>query len=401
MKLITIDIASIRLGSPLPFSLRGTDGALLAPKGSVLRTRADIDVLLSRGISLCVDTSESGDSHRVYMSQLHKMLRADTAIGEIATAQLSAESAFATAESDIPPDWMDLQLTATKLLRSPSKTDFFDKFTQLEAVLGTLVHKSPDATLFALIFLSTDETRMYSATHSMLVSSICTIAARDVLKWPAEKIHTLARAALSMNIGMTELQDHLAQQIKPLTAEQVDAIEKHALRSEAMLKALGVSDPVWLEAVRRHHDRAPGPLAGKSDAEQIARLIQRADLFSARIAPRASRTPMATTAAMQASYFDEQQKADEAGGALIKALGIYSPGSFVRLASNETAMVVRRGRTATTPRVAVVINRQGMPTGEAIMRDTGLPAYKITANIAHCDVKVKLKLDRLLSIVGY
>jgi HD-GYP domain-containing protein (c-di-GMP phosphodiesterase class II) len=401
MNLITIDLDSIRLGTPLPFTLRGTDGAMLASKGTVLRSRDDIDVLLARGISLCVDTDESGDSHRAYMAQLHKMLRAETSLGRIATAQLAAdEMAAARRDENRLPDWLDFQLRTTNLLRSPNKTDFLNKFTRLEEELGELVHRSPDATLFALIFLSTDETQMYSATHSMLVSTVCAIAAREVLRWPAAKIHTLARAALSMNIGMTELQDQLAQQAKPLTSDQIDAIEQHHARSEQLLQSLGVTDPVWLEAVRRHHDRAPGPLSAKTEAEQIARLIQRADLFAARIAPRASRTPMATTAALQASYFDEEQRADEAGGALIKALGIYAPGSFVRLASNEVAMVVRRGPTATTPRVAVVINRQGMPTGEAIMRDTHQPAYKITANIAHREVKVKLTLDRLLPIIS-
>ena len=72
---------------------------------------------------------------------------------------------------------------------------------------------------------------------------------------------------------------------------------------------------------------------------------------------------------------------DEAGAALVKTLGVYPPGAFVRLASQEVGVVIRRGTTATTPRVAVVTNREGLPTGEPIPRDTGMPPWKITAAV--------------------
>ena len=130
----------------------------------------------------------------------------------------------------------------------------------------------------------------------------------------------------------------------------------------------------------------------------MARLIQRADLFGARLAPRAARLPMPVTAAMQASYYDEAQQVDEAGASLVKTLGVYPPGSFVRLASKEVGVVIRRGVTATTPRVAVLTNRDGMPTGEPIPRDTGMPPWKVTGVVASRDVRVSLPLDRLLAL---
>jgi hypothetical protein len=101
---------------------------------------------------------------------------------------------------------------------------------------------------------------------------------------------------------------------------------------------------------------------------------------------------------MQAIYFNENRQVDEAGAALIKATGIYSPGSFVRLATDEIAAVIKRGYNTTTPRVAVVINRTGMPTGELIVRDTSKPDYKIVAGVSHRDVKVQINLERLLAL---
>ncbi|MCO5111343.1 MAG: phosphohydrolase [Burkholderiaceae bacterium] len=400
MNLVPLSIDSIHFGQPLPFVLRGADGALLAQKGFIIRNRTDLNTLLARGVQLYVDTDESGESHRAYLAGLQRMLIADTNLGEIASMKMSAaESTERDREDTGPADWPALQERATQLLRSPQPGDFGTRFQALHEELVRHSSQSPDATVLALVYLSAQETRLYSATHAMLVSCVCMIAAREVLRWPEARVLTLGRAALSMNVAMTELQDQLVQQAQPLTAAQIAAVESHAHRSEALLRQLGVADALWLEAVRNHHHRLPGPMADKTEAQQMARLIQRADIFAARLAPRISRLPMPVTAAMQASYYDEQQQVDEAGAALVKALGIYPPGAFVRLATQEIAIVLKRGPSATTPRVAVVMNRSGMPTGEMIPRNTAQPSCKITGPVAHKDVRVQLQVARLIAMV--
>ncbi|EKD98139.1 MAG: hypothetical protein ACD_23C00567G0004 [uncultured bacterium] len=45
------------------------------------------------------------------------------------------------------------------------------------------------------------------------------------------------------------------------------------------------------------------------------------------------------------------------------------------------------------------MNRDGMPTGEMIPRDTSQAAWKITGVVAYRDVRVQLPLDRLLALV--
>ncbi len=398
MNLVPLSVDSIQFGHPLPFVLRGADGALLAQKGFVIRNREDLNLMLSRGVQLCVDTDESGESHRAYLAGLQRMLIADTNLGEIASMKISAAETTERDRTDSgPADWPALQERATQLLRTPQASDFGSRFQALHEELVRHCTQAPDATVLALIYLSAQETRMYSATHAMLVSCVCMITASEVLRWPESRVLTLGRAALSMNVAMTELQDQLVQQAMPLTAAQIAAVENHSSRSETLLRQLGVADPVWLEAVRCHHHRMPGPLDQKTEAQQMARLIQRADIFGARLAPRAARWPMPVTAAMQACYYDEEQKVDPAGAALVKALGIYPPGAFVRLATQEVAIVLRRGPSASTPRVAVVMNRSGMPTGELIPRNTAQPSCKITGPVAHKDVRVQFQVARLVA----
>ena len=400
MNLVELNIDTIPMGQPLPFALRGVAGALLAPKGYVIRNPKELETLLARGQTLCVDTDESGESFRAFKAHLQNMLMSDQPLGMISSMTMHATLAQEDAadRERQTPHWPTWQARLTQLMRTPDPESFLPRLENMHQGLARQCTESPDGTLLALVQMSAEETRHYCSTHAMLVAAVCMITARETLRWSEEQVHQIGRASLSMNLGMGHLQDELAQQIAPLSPAQAKVVEDHALRSERMLRAVGVVDEVWLSGVRGHHLRSPGKLADKTAGDQVARLIQRADIFSARIAPRANRHPMSVTSAMQASYYDETKSVDETGAALIKALGIYPPGAWVKLASGETAVVIRRGITAATPRVAVLVNKDGMPTGEPIPRDTAHPNWKIAAPVAHRQVRVRLPLERLLEI---
>jgi len=404
-KLVAVSIDSIRIGEPLPFALMDAEGTLLAGRGFVIPSRKELQALVGRGVSLYIDVADSEAHHRAYVGRLHEMVLQDSTLGEIAGTQISRTTLTAGGRADpdltdSPPDWLDYQVQANSLLRDCGAPQFLQRLIRLQKHLRQHSMRNADGALFALFHLSASELRMYSATHAMLVSVMCGLAAREVLNWSPEQEHVLSLAALTMNLGMTDLQDKLAQQLPPPTVEQRQLIDQHAERSVALLQKIGVSDAAWLEAVRYHHHVPPGPLAGKSEGQRMARLIQRADMFGARLAPRASRVPTSPAAAMQASYFDENRQVDEAGAALIKAVGIYSPGSFVRLNTNEVAAVIRRGANTTTPRVAVLINREGIPVADPVIRDTSVREHRIVASVPHREVRIQLNLQRMLALTA-
>jgi len=401
MHLIPINGDSIRLHQPLPFPLMDKNGVLLAKKSFVIDSREDLAAMEQRGDGLYVDVADSEAHHRAYVERLHGLVRDGKSLGEIANAKITADLTGGRNETDDErPDWLDLQVQANAILRDSHAIQFMDRLDRLSSQLDRFSRRNPDGTLFALVHLSATEVQMYSATHAMLVNVMCGLAAREVLKWPQEQVQQLCKAALTMNLGMTGLQDQLSRQSEVPTPAQRKAIDAHAVRSEEMLIELEVTDAIWLEAVREHHTNTPGPLKDRTVAQQIARLIQRADMFAARLAPRSSRVPVSPAAAMQACYFDENRQVDETGAALIKAVGIYQPGSFVRLATDEIAMVVKRGFNTSTPRVAVLISRSGMPTMEPTMRDTSTRDYRVIASVPHRDVKVQINLERLLPLTA-
>jgi len=403
MNLVQVIDDSIVLGQPLPFSLRDQNGTLLARKGYVLVSRDDLEAVRGRGNGLYVDVSESEQHQKAFVGKLHELVRDDRPLGKIAKATLT------TGDLAAPPrnrtlgdamDWLDLQVQGNRLLRDVDGAHFLDDLDRLQNRLLQQIERNPDGALFALFHLAASEIQLYSATHSMLVSVMCALAARDVLGWPPHLVDSVCKAALTMNISMTELQDRLAVQSEPPTFAQRELIDEHPGRSQALLLGFGMQDDVCLQAVRNHHATGPGPLSTRTVGQRLARLLQRADKFAAHLSPRSSRRPDSASAAMQAVYFDEQRAIDEAGAALIKAVGVYSPGALVRLANQETGVVVRRGANTTMPRVAILVNRDGIPIGEHPVRDTSQREFRIVSGVAASECKVTIQLDRMLNLTG-
>lgn len=402
MKLVPVTIDAIQIGRPLACPLRNAHGVMLAHQGYIFRSRQELEMMVGARKELYIDADQADNFKRAYVNQLNTLVMEDRALGEIADTQYSPFDEVSTKiEVSDEPDWLDLQEQTHAILRSNHAETFLPRLQRLQSELERHTLRNPDGSLFALIHLSSTELKAYSATHAMLVCVICHLAARDVLRWPAVEVKSLCNAALTMNMGMTELQDRLAIQKDLLTPEQRRRIESHAARSVDLLQQLGVQDSLWLEAVLYHCARTPGPLAPRTDAKRLARMLQRVDMFAARLAPRATRAPDSPAAAMQSCYFDENRQFDEAGAALIKAVGIYSPGTYVRLVNGEVAVVVKRGLNSTMPKVAVLINRLGMATGEPIVRDTSQTEFRISSGMRYQDTKVRHSLDRLLQLTKY
>lgn len=402
MNLVEVTNESIVIGQPLPFSLRDETGILLARKGYVIGSRADLEAMRGRGLGFYVDVSESERHQKAFVSKLMELVADDRPLGKIAQARLTTRD-LSSPRGDTTVDahtWLDLQVQGTRLLRDLNTQNFPDDLDRLHQQLDRLARRNPDGAMFALFHLASSEVDLYSATHAMLVSVVCGITAREILQWPERMQDTLCKAALTMNIGMTSLQDRLASQREPPNAEQREYIAQHAQRSVDLLRKMGQHDPDWLEAVRDHHRTGAGELASRSPGQQIARLIQRADIFTARLAPRASRRPDAVATATQICYFDENRRIDTAGAALIKTVGVYAPGTLVRLTNNETGVVVRRGANTSAPRVAVLVNRQGFPTGEPVVRDTSIREYRVITGVPAHECKVKINLGRMLALTS-
>ena len=294
--------------------------------------------------------------------------------------------------------WLEVESRASSLLSDSPREDWRLRFTKLQAEISELIARDPDGALFVLMQALRDPAHRYSTTHALLVSLVCELTARQLTAWPDAARQALGCAALTMNLSIMHLQDRLALQDRPPTPEQRSLIKQHPDQSVEILRAAGVTDELWLQSVAQHHGTPPGPLAGRQPSEQLARVIQRADVFTARMSPRANRRALSATAAAQAIYSDEQKQPDEAGAAIIKTLGLYPPGCFVRLKNGEVAVVLARGRRANEPVVASIVGRDGLPLGLPAVRDTRIANFTTAGGVAAHEVKVMLNPLQMLKL---
>ena len=116
-----------------------------------------------------------------------------------------------------------------------------------------------------------------------------------------------------------------------------------------MLELSGVTDRDWLDGVADHHVAPDGSgyPAGHHESNDFAALVRRADIYTAKLSPRTTRSAMAADRAGRAMFMYDPGNSMTA--ALVKEFGVYPPGCFVKLVSGETAVVVKRGPSVVTP----------------------------------------------------
>ncbi|MBK6852864.1 MAG: hypothetical protein IPG93_14840 [Burkholderiales bacterium] len=161
----------------------------------------------------------------------------------------------------------------------------------------------------------------------------------------------------------------------------MEQIRSHTLRSVQLLRDAGVSDDDWLATVMDHHERRNGKgyPRGLTEVADLATVLRAADVYMAKISPRAQRPALAPKAAARQLF--EEEAGGPVASALIKPLGVYPPGDLVKLRNGEVAVVIRRGATAAAPLVAAITNRLGKPTVATTQRDSAQAEFAIDSAV--------------------
>jgi HD-GYP domain-containing protein (c-di-GMP phosphodiesterase class II) len=287
--------------------------------------------------------------------------------------------------------WSDLEAGLGIILGSSSSVQEFEqRVWQYDRWLKVLLERDTDIGLYLLFQLATNSPAGYSASHALVSAVMCHLIAVE-LKLPQDERDSLVHAALTMNIAMTGLQDQLAEQIERPSAEQQDAIQAHAAKGVLLLGHLGVVDPRWLDAVARHHDETTG-------AGALARILRIVDRYAAMISPRKSREGRTTTDSAQLIVANSARQQDGIGQALVSAVGLYPPGTYVRLDSQELAVVTRRSNVPGRPFVAVVVNAAGAPLNPPHLHQIADASRGIKAALTASAIHVHLNHHLILQL---
>ena len=344
-----IQADELAIGSVLPWDAFDDRGRLLLRKGEVVSRSSQIEGLISRGLFI-----EHLEPRR---ARFMPYRAGPSAVSPILEARRRLE--LLCAPEALREGWAEHVLYLRELVAEACKV-------------------SQDAALATALF---ERQERYSIRHSIDVAVACHIVGTELEMDPDVLTSTVA-AALTMNMSILELQDQLQAQKEPLSDLQREVIQRHPEETTTLLRAYGVTDKVWLQAVLCHHEALDGSGYGQGIAgDEIslpAQLVSLGDVYCARISSRKYRRALRPNAALKALFLDQGKKvSQDLAGHFIKAIGVFPAGSPVRLANGEIAVVTQRGEKATTPHVCSIIGPHGMPLMKPIERKTSTPGYSV------------------------
>ncbi len=393
MKYVSIPVAMLEVGKPLPVDVWSASGQLLLRKGQPVTSEDHRQKLHAHDASST--PSDALAWQRSYERMVHTMLRDGADVQAIARAPMPSEireSDYVVGAS-VNGGWLDLQEMLRGILyQGGLAINPLNRLAGIRDHALNLLQADPDDSLFCLFQALADDSLGYSATHALLCLVACELTAQKIAL-DAGLRRVLVDAALTMNIGMARDQDSLSRQQSQPNTWQRTLIQDHPGISVDILKSFGVDDADWLDVVRWHHK----PLASDAQAETVLlrRILHLADSFVAKAAARKTRAAQAPVKAVKSMVLGAESDGLGIASAMAQAVGFYPPGSYVRLLNGETAVSVQRGERANIPWVVSILDKEGVALGNYAARDTREVAYSIQSPVGFESIKVRVSLDKV------
>ena len=203
----------------------------------------------------------------------------------------------------------------------------------------------------------------YTIGHSVRVSTLALTVGRE-MGWPEHLLSELASAGLLHDIGKAKVPDEILYKPGKLNAEERKIAESHAAIGGKILLAKGDASPLIIAGAWGHHirhDRKGGypPLPEWAIQSPIASLIQICDVFEALTAARPYKSPLPPRRAFEIILKDRRAFDPAPLTALIRAIGLYPPGSEVALTDGTRGYVIAKGPDWQLPTVRVTRDSEG------------------------------------------
>ncbi|OIQ75063.1 cyclic di-GMP phosphodiesterase response regulator RpfG [mine drainage metagenome] len=344
MKKTRLEHGRVALGEPLPFSLYDDCNRLMLKHGEILQSQSQLDRLIERGL---------------FFDEIFEE-----------TPQKAAER--------VPIYARVSELAATFEFLIDNAAPDYGGALEVAGQIRELCELDADA---ALANVQLDLTGRPSLRQSFRAAVLTELLLKRLGHSDEIRRHAVA-GALTMNIGILDLQDLLYEQSDALTLEQKQAIVTHPRAAIKLLREQGIDHPVWLDVVEHHHEMIDG--SGypkrllKDDLSIESQVVSLADRYCAMIAPRKHRAGLLPSIAVKELLSRQSATLDPSlATAFLKELGIYPPGTVVSLANGEVAIVVKRLLKLEHPMVRSLRSLQGIRYTDPPKRVTSAPAYAI------------------------
>lgn len=360
----------VKVGVPLPFNVRHADTTLLLARGQRIATQEQLEALFVRG-----------------------------ALVDMAELRSQADLVRQAPRQELPQLWNQCLGRVADVLLKPGHEGFNDALQEATGPVQELIARDPDLAIFQVLRQSGNSDMDYGAQRSLQTAITSHLVAQR-LGWAPDQARLAFKVALTCNVAMLELQGQLARQAQVLTEAQKQLCRDHPLHSVRILEQAGISDPVWLHAVERHHEREDGSgyPAGRTDVGELAALVRRADVYTSKLAGRSTRDALAADQAGRQMFM--QDTGNPMTAALVKEFGIYPPGCMVRLASGETGVVIGRGPTISAPVVSLLSDAKGHSIAAPVRVSTADRGRGVVGVVGESQFGKPQARDRLLAALA-
>ena len=239
-----------------------------------------------------------------------------------------------------------------EIIHNLSKGDFggVEMAEDLIASLETMVESS-DATTGLMNVMSSNTMGEGMFMHALNVCLLSLLVGRE-LGLSEEELQLLAIGALFHDIGELHVPGKILLNRRNLTSTERDSYRQHPLSGRDMVKKFSVVHSKSLDAIYQHHERLDGSgypmgLKGEDNISLFAKIVMVVDWYDDQC--HDSEVERCLTPSEALSQLFVKQKSVFAGEvvvALIRILGVYPPGSLVKLNDGSTVMVVSINKRA-------------------------------------------------------
>lgn len=369
-----ITMNDIQLGVPLLWDVFDKNGALLLKRGYIVERRSQIEALVARGM-----------------------------YADVSSAPVRGQNNNVDAQPQETPSVLRLinlsikrleRLVASLLNDEPG---FPEKLLEVANTMIYVIELNPDVAI-ACVLLN-QQTAEYPGRHCIDTTLVSLMIAQS-FNIPAEEKISLAAAALTMNVGMAHMHAQLNSKQGKLSDEEMSQVRNHPEEGVRMLVAAGVKDVNWLAYVLAHHEAEDGsgyPF-GKAGADipRNAKIIALADRYCACVTSRDYRKSLLPNASLREIFLERGKGIDPLLAAhFVKVLGVYPPGTFVRLNSGEIGVVSKKGSGANTPVVHALVGPRGAPLVTPLKRDTASEMYAIKEALSEGQANIRFSMNQV------
>jgi len=202
----------------------------------------------------------------------------------------------------------------------------------------------------------------YLTNHSVDSAIVCELVSQS-FDYSSTQRCSLISAALSMNIGMLDLQNRLYAHHGLLSVADNQQVFTHPLESVSILQEAGIDDELWLTAVAQHHELMDGSgypygLAGE-EIHHAARILSLVDSYTAMVSPRAYRLGLNPDKVIRDLFSKQGEYIDlEVARILTQKLGVYPVGTVLKMESGVTGVVVQQSDNLQRPIVRELFDQR-------------------------------------------